>query len=358
MREEIEVRRDIGSLEPEWDRLAIETEAAPFFRPGWISAWWDAFGSGSLEVLALRLEGRLAGVLPLVSRRGVIRSPTNWHTPSFGAVAESDDAMRALYSAALERRPRRLDLSFLDAGAADPGCVEGAAGRYRMRQRRLMSSPYVLVDRDWEAYWASRSKNLRGTVRRCRRRLAERGDLTVSVVGDPEGLDRRLEEGFELEASGWKGEAGTAMASRPETRSFYRQVAAWAAEAGILSLGFLRLDGEAVAFTLGLESGGRHYLLKPGHDAALDSLGPGTVLTAEMIERCFSSGLRAYEFLGDADDYKLRWADACHELLRVQAFAPGVAGSADRAVQVHGRGAFRWLRRRVPGRTIAGTPGR
>ncbi len=346
MPEDIESHPDIGVLEQEWDRLAIETKAPPFLRPGWISAWWDAFGSGTLEVLALRSQGRLAGVLPVASRGGVIRSPTNWHTPAFGAVAEDPEAVRQLYAAALAKRPRRLDVSFLDANAADCEGVERAAGRYRVLRRPVMSSPYVLVDRDWESYWASLSKNLRGTVRRCRRRLAERGDLTVTVCGDSTNLDEMLEEGFELEASGWKGEAGTAIASRPETRLFYRRVSAWAARTGILSLGFLRVDGKAVAFSLALESDGRHYLLKPGHDADWDSFGPGTVLTAEMIERCFTRGLQAYEFLGDADEYKLRWTDACHERIRVQAFAPGIGGLVDRGIQVQGRRAARRLLRR------------
>lgn len=346
MAEEIEKYHEIGALEQEWDRLAIRTQAAPFLRPGWISAWWDAFGSGALEIFAFRSEGRLAGVLPTVRQRGVIRSPTNWHTPAFGAMAEDAEATLALYAAVLREAPRRLDISFLRAEGADIEGMTRAAGRYRTLRRPLMSSPYVLVDRDWEAYWSALSKNLRGTVRRCRRRLADRGEVTVEIAGEPSDLAWALEEGFRLEASGWKGEAGTAIASRPETRSFYRQVSTWAAEAGILCLGFLRVDGEAVAFTLGLESNGRHYLLKPGHDAALGSFGPGTVLTAAMVERTFSLGLGAYEFLGGADDYKLRWAGACHDLLRVQAFAPGLGGSTDRVTQTHGRRAARWLLRK------------
>jgi hypothetical protein len=65
-----------------------------------------------------------------------------------------------------------------------------------------------------------------------------------------------------------------------------------------------------------------------------------------MIERCFSRGLRAYEFLGDADDYKLRWTDSCHELNRVQAFAPGIRGCVDRGIQFYGRRAARRLLQR------------
>ena len=38
----------------EWDALADRVAATPFMRPGWIAAWWRAFGSGKLEVLTAR----------------------------------------------------------------------------------------------------------------------------------------------------------------------------------------------------------------------------------------------------------------------------------------------------------------
>jgi CelD/BcsL family acetyltransferase involved in cellulose biosynthesis len=337
MSETIETHDEVGSLEAEWDRLALDVEAPPFTRPGWISAWWDAFGSGTLELLAARRDGRLVGVLPLVRRRRATLSPTNWHTPEFGSVAVDDSAMLALYEVAFRSRPRRLDASFLAREAHDAELLSKAAGRYRLITRVVLSSPYVPVDRDWDSYWTSLSKNLRSTVRRCRNRLADRGEVTVEVADGRERLDSLLEDGFRLEASGWKGEEGTAIVSQPETRRFYEAVCHWAAQVGILRLAFLRVDGEAVAFNLSLEAEGRHYLLKPGHDAALDSLGPGTVLTAEMVERSFSLGLRAYEFLGRADRYKLRWTDSCHDLLRVQAFAPTPSGALERVVQTRGR---------------------
>jgi CelD/BcsL family acetyltransferase involved in cellulose biosynthesis len=341
-----ESQGEIGPLEAEWDRLALETGASPFLRPGWIAAWWDAFGVGTPEIFTARCDGRLVGVLPLAGHRGAALSPTNWHSPEFGAVAADEGAMRALYEAALGSRPRRLDLSFLAAAGGDAEALGAALGRYRLSTRVVMSSPYVRADRDWEAYWSALSKNLRGSVRRSRNRLADRGEVSVEVADGREGLDSLLEDGFRLEASGWKGEEGTAIASRPETRGFYEAVCAWAARAGILRLAFLRVGGKAVAFNLSLEADGRHYLLKPGHDAALDSLGPGTVLTAEMVERSFALGLEAYEFLGHADRYKLRWTDTCHDLLRVQAFAPTPVGHADRVLQTRGRETAKKLLRR------------
>jgi CelD/BcsL family acetyltransferase involved in cellulose biosynthesis len=338
----------IGAIEPverEWEELAERVGASPFVRPGWVSAWWEAFGSGSLAVFALRRDGRLASVLPLVRHRGALRSPTNWHTPGFGVVAEDDAAKLALFEAVVAEGPRRVDLSFL-GDAADVQCLRQAAAHHRLVERVVIRSPYVPVESDWDSYWRGLSRNLRKTVRRCRNRLAERGEMTIEVVDGRKDLDRLLEEGFRLEASGWKGEEVTAIASRPETRRFYKTVSRWAADAGILCLAFMRIDGEAVAFNLSFEAGGHHYVLKLGHDAELNSLGPGTVLTATAVERTFALGLKSYEFLGGDTAYKLRWAPNCHELARVQAFAPTASGAVDRLIQTSGRDIAKKLLRR------------
>jgi hypothetical protein len=47
--------------------------------------------------------------------------------------------------------------------------------------------------------------------------------------------------------------------------------------------------------------------------------------------------LKSYEFLGDAEPYKLRWAQTCREMVRAQSFASTPAGWGDRMVQTHGR---------------------
>src|SRR5207247_10269646 len=69
---------------------------------------------------------------------------------------------------------------------------------------------------------------------------------TLEVVDGSERLDELLEEGFRVEASGWKSRAGTAIASRPDTRRFYTDVARWASDRGWLRLAFLRLGGRAL----------------------------------------------------------------------------------------------------------------
>jgi CelD/BcsL family acetyltransferase involved in cellulose biosynthesis len=341
MQTSVEIYDAVDDVAAEWDELALRLGSSPFVRPGWFSCWLEAFGSAGLRVAALQRDGRLAAVLPVLGRRGTVRSATNWHTPAYGPVAEDDAAEEELFAALCQTEPRRVDLSFLTPESAER--LRAAAGRRSFAGRVVQRSPYVAIEGDWETYLASLSRNVRGNLGRRRRRLVECGEVAVEVVEGGAGLPELLRESFRLEASGWKGERKQAIVSSAETLRFYERLAAWAAEAGVLRLALLRLDGRTIAFNLSLEAEGRHYLLKLGHEASLDNLSPGTVLTAAMIERAFALGLKSYEFLGGPDPYKLRWTSACRDAIRVQAFAVSPSGALDRFVQTRGRAVARRL---------------
>ena len=150
-------------------------------------------------------------------------------------------------------------------------------------------------------------------------------------------LDQLLEEGFAVEAAGWKGARASAMVSRPETAEFYRRVAAWAADRGWLRLAFLRLDGQAFAFDFAVEEGDVHYLLKTGFDPAFGRFAPGMILRYEMLARAFSNGLRSYEFLGADEPWKLEWTQTTRPRGLFQAFAPSLRGQLEWAAFAWGR---------------------
>jgi CelD/BcsL family acetyltransferase involved in cellulose biosynthesis len=135
----IEVRREISPLAHEWDDLADRVGAPAFLRPGWMRTWWRAFGRGSLEILALRREGRLAGVLPLYRERAVVRSPSNGHTPLYEPLAEDSSAAEELAAAMLAGGSRRVGVFYLTPGELGQGALERAAGTagYRMAEKTL-----------------------------------------------------------------------------------------------------------------------------------------------------------------------------------------------------------------------------
>ncbi len=260
----IEVYDSVEPVAGEWETLADRLGASPFTRPGWIDAWHRSFGGGRLAVVAARRGKEIVGVFPVIERRGVLNSPTNWHTPSFQPLAEDADVTGTLVGALLARRPRRFDLAFLDPGSeVFDDCVRTARSHgYRTVCRVVQRSPYVQVVSDWASFESTVPARRRKKIRRCRRRLEELGSLTIELVDGSRDLNGLLQEGFAIESSGWKGEEGTAILASPETARFYREVADWAAARGWLRLWFLRLDGKALAFAFCIEHGGAHYDLE------------------------------------------------------------------------------------------------
>lgn len=326
----------IDAVEPiadEWDALAREVGAWPDLRPGWIQAWWRTFGRGRLEVLAARTGGRLVGVLPLVRRGRTVESPTNWETSRFGFVAALPGVAGALTDAVFESRPTAVSLRFVHPDEAAPFRQGARARGYRLAERVMQRAPYLELTGGWEHTVSRLGRSKRANLRRRRRRLEDRGDLTLQVEDGSRNLGALLEEGWAVEATDWKLKAGTAIRSSPQTLRFYGEVARWAAERGILRLAFLRLAGRPIAFDLCFEDAGVHWLVKTGFDVEFRTLAPGNILRHDMIKRAFDLGLRRYEFLGGEEQYKADWTDLVHELLHLRAFASTPLGMARRLAE-------------------------
>lgn len=335
----ISAQDDIEPLLVEWEHLAQRTQASPFLWPGWMSAWWRAFGTGRLQIITVYEDGRLTGVLPLRQLRATLSSPTNYHTPLFGFLAENDRVVEQMSHTLLSQRPRRVDLSFLapaDAGIS-PVCTAARHARYRVLTESRQVAPYVDTGTTWEAYENGLRRKFRSELRRRRRRLEEEGRLTLEVSDGKQRLSERLEEGFHIEGSGWKEDRGTSINAHAATRRFYTEVARWAAERGWLRLAFLRLDGRALAFDYCLEHNGTHYLLKTGYDAAYRRFAPGMIIRHMMLARAFQNQTSTYDFLGADYGWKREWTSTQQQRLFLRMFAPTVLGLLDRTAFVYGR---------------------
>lgn len=328
----VRIHDTIDPLTRPWATLADRVGAAPFVRPGWVSAWLRAFDSRQLRLYTVWRRQDLVGIAPLVSRHGALVSPTNAHTPLFGLLAEDAAARESLVGQLLAERPRHVDFGYLD-----PGCPTSAGFRRGLRERGYRSmtevavrSPFTDTSGDWSVYQQRLSKNRRTGLRRHERRLREQGELGLEIHDGTENLEALLAEGYRVEASGWKGTEGTAIQSSPETRQFYSAVARWAAEKRWLRLAFLRLNGRAIAFEFLLRHDDVIYDLKGGYDDAYRRWGPGVLLTYRLLEESFADPeVRSFEWLGEADPYKLEWSDGQRERLRLRSFAPSVAGTTD-----------------------------
>lgn len=344
----MEVVAPSPGLASEWDALADRAGARPFARPGWVEAWCAAFRPpGRLEVVTLRAGRRLRALVPLTRRGAVSAAPSNAHTPAFGLVAEDGAAAADLAAAILSQRRRRVSLWPVEQGSTSLAALRDAAdgAGWRSVERTLLRSPYLEIPAGTASGEALLGRSVRSDLRRRRRRLEESGRVEVQVEEGAGDVAARLAEGIAVEARQWKGTAGTAIASRADTRAFYAGVARWAAGRGILALSLLRLDGRAIAFELDLLDDDALYVLKRGFDPAHSRSAPGHLLGLAALDRGVARGITSYELLGDAEPWKLERTATVREMRRLDLSAPSPAGLASHLGAACGRPAVRRLRR-------------
>ena len=318
-----------GELGPDWDALLPE-DPHPFDLHDWYEAWWKAFGSGDdLAVCTVWDGGELAGVLPLRVEGDRVKGLANGHSGLFRPLARDEEAMEALVAAALSRQAREVDLRMLPAADPTLPLLEAAAQQASMRPfaEAGFVSPVVDTSGDLEAWRKESNSSWKKRLARYRRKMQRDHDAKLEIVAVPDRLDAWLEEGFRIEQSGWKGEGGTAILSAPETELFYREIARRFHDRGELRLSRIALDGEAVAFSFCIQTGGSLYSLKAGYDERWRKLVPGLVMQLSIVERCFELGLDAYELLGETSDWKEKVATGSRHHTNLRAFPRGPAGA-------------------------------
>lgn len=330
-----------------WDALAEQNGASPYFRPGWVTAWWRAFGTDKLEIRTLKRNGKLAAILPIIRHHATFESVANCHSPRFGLLARDLDSATELALTLFAEKPRRVSISALDPlGRSMTACLRAAEETgYRTALFPYQRSPYLEIRESWDEYESRLSKKLLANLRHCKQNLEKQGAITMEMVSGSQWLDEYLAEAFSVEASGWKGDRHTAIQSNPETRKFYTDIAHWAAARNSLRIFFLRLDQRPIAMYYSLIEGGTCYLLKGGYDAAYSRYSPGKMLMHAVVSHCFSAGLSSIEFHGDANQYKFRWANAVHAQKRFEAYSLSPAGQLAWAARIYGRPAAKYVLR-------------
>lgn len=316
-----------------WDALAAPWQAlaaqapAPFSDHQWFDAWWRAFGDGGLATCTVWDGADLAGVFPLARRGGSLAGLINTETPSFRPLARDDAALGELCAAVLSGS-RRLELAALPRFEPPLAALNDAArrtGRLEVVQPQYFS-PVTDTTGGFEAYRARMKSRWRELERRARKTAREH-EVELRCIEVADDVAAALEGGLALEASGWKGESGTAILSSPQIVAFYRDFAERAHARGELRVSTLHVDGALAAFDLALLHGGRYHLLKTAYDEGLRNLGPGLTLRRAVVERCFELGLEAHEFLGANMPWKQLFAEHARPHVRYRAYARGPLGT-------------------------------
>jgi hypothetical protein len=151
----------------------------------------------------------------------------------------------------------------------------------RVLQSNLRACLDATRDADELLHDALGSKKLK-ELRRQRHRLAEHGEVHFEVACLPDEVAAAVEHFLALEASGWKGARGTALAQNEGDASFIRHATSALAASGQCEIVTLRAGELPVAAGIVLRHQDRAFFFKIGVDEHFAKFSPGVQLTLDL----------------------------------------------------------------------------
>lgn len=328
--ERITTEGELSALEADW--LALERSSGntlPFRTFAWTQCWWQHMREkrlvvkDALAVRAVRAEGRLVGVAPLVltQRPGagpmrlrgleIIGADPNM-TEIRGALCEPD-LERACYQAIHDDLARSFhELDWVRwTGIDDRRGAGEALGDVEGRWSDGVSCYVLDLPSTWEELRASRPSNLRESLRKCYRAIEREGlRASLEVVTAPADVAPALADFFRLHTARARLEGTTRhndVFAHPACRAFLLDVCERFAARGALRVFRLRLGDTLAATRVGFALGGCLYLYYSGFDPEYARLSVATTVVAEAIKHAIGEGLSSVNLSIGKDPSKLRW---------------------------------------------------
>jgi len=308
-----------------WEKLCEETRSAPFHRPEWIAAYLRAFEPKSeIFLLTASAGDRLTAVLPLIRKRcwfaGVplwkLAGAANIHSVRFDIVQSRCTAGEASMGAIWNLLKRTAGWHMLELplipenGGGQKLLSHASKDGYRTMNIPFHESPilHMQVDEKGQYTWLGEtSRHFRHELRRFARLLKEETGYEPQLVRRTNPDPKVLEKFYELEASGWKKQEGSAIQCAPETRAFYDQIVKEGAARGYLTLHSLETTEVMVAGALSVETEDCYYPMKIAYNEELRRGGPGQLLFNAILAECAQRRIPTLFFGGKKDRYKTSW---------------------------------------------------
>lgn len=295
-----------------WDALAQRaSEPNPFFESWYLLPSLRHLGSAEcVNLLRFEWNGRLAGLLPIVRSRRYYGWPVpnlaGWlHANAFlGTPLIERGAEVAFWQAVLHWADTSCGAALflhLRAMALDGPVHRGLlaalgprAAEIVHREERALLQSALSPDAYLES---SLSGKKRKEIRRQRNRLGEQGHVTVERFRDDRELEHWAAEFLSLEAAGWKGRAGSALANMDATHRLFGEALAGAAARGRLERLAIRLDDKPIAMLATFVTPPGAFSYKTAFDEQLARFSPGVLLQREYLDML--------------DRPEIDWTDSC-----------------------------------------------
>ncbi len=306
-------------LQRGWANLAAANGLNPSLLYLWTKVIAETLAGGD-EVRVLTVsdgEGRLMGVVPhFRSRRRMLKLPVDTLQLTSNLVSYHAELVASNLGAVFDQLFEEnadthvFEISGLTQGGPTHTELRAfCAGRgLQLMEYPGSASPYLTIDSSFDDYLASKRKKVRYKFRQRARTLETNDSLALTSYSSADDIDSLIESIVAIETHSWKRDAGINIGPDGAEVNYYRALLPMLARENALLALVLRDDGRPVSYNLCCVWDQWVGNLKTSYDARFSHHSPGALVLDTAMRRAFDSGAQEFDFLGNADPYKMTWA--------------------------------------------------
>jgi CelD/BcsL family acetyltransferase involved in cellulose biosynthesis len=304
----VEVRSDAEELRvlvPDWEALAAEAaEPNPFYEHWMLLPALEAYGAGEdFRCIAVWQDGTLAGLFPMRLERRYrglpLRALRSWRHRNMllcTPLVRAKSAAGCIAALLQSKLAPVVEFEWISAGGFFYGALTEAVSQDELPWTVTDAYTRALLVRGRDPRERFNS-NMKNNLRRWQARLGAHGKLTPVRLGPEDDVVRWTQEFMRLEASGWKGRAGSALECREDDRRFVAEVFSEAFRRERLLITGLDLDGRPLARHCMFTADGGAFTFKIAYDETYASCSPGILAEVDNVRQFMETP-------------RLRWIDS------------------------------------------------
>jgi CelD/BcsL family acetyltransferase involved in cellulose biosynthesis len=326
--ERVSTAVDLERLRPDYERLnRARDNGVPFALHDWHTTWWKHFASqggrvrDSLRIYVVR-DGRdrCVAIIPFVETDRHFGPLSVRTLAMLGPDPYISELRGPLLEPGYEEETAQLLRTRLETdGRWDWILWSGVQGRFAEALDRdgriqwLEGSVDNVLDLPptWDAFRASRKRNIRESLRHCYNSLKRDGhQFEFEVAEKPVDVSRAVEQFLTLHAMRAEMASGIPHRDRfdgPKTKDFLRDLSLRLSARGSTRVFMLKIGGKVVAARMGFVVGESLYLYFSGYDPAWRKYSVMTTTVAEAIRYAIEHKLTRVSLSAGTDVSKTRW---------------------------------------------------
>jgi len=306
-----------------WDDLAMNAvRIHPMLTYAWQLSFFEHRIADDESWLCLfAYDGeKLVGVLPLVTKktafpglnRTYVRTPFDWHTLAV------DFLLREGY----EQDGIAILLDYLDHAVPSWGCLEmkrvpadsptiaaenALKEKFNIIREYDGEGAYLDIEGNFESYFSNLDSRFRHNLRNAARKVENITGVELETKDGTKSTKEDFETFVEMESAGWKGKAGSAIASNESLKNFYEAVVERLCMHDWLEWHFLKTENEIIAGQMTFRMGPTLVGMKTAYNEKFHFCSPGNYMLMKGIEKAHEIvEIKYFDFLNDNPYFK-KW---------------------------------------------------